>query len=148
MRALALNADTVLAQQQGIITCAFFFNPGPVRRVPIPNRYTAKAKLCFCKNNKRTIIITHTDTYLFPIGKSDTYLFPMWFFFRNHINELILEPNTLTDSRIGSTTENNGLVSPYICLTTDVRKTMSYKQYLYENHIRRCKIRALHAMMC
>ena len=35
----------------------FFFNPGPVWRVPIPNRYTAKAKLCFCKNNKRTIII-------------------------------------------------------------------------------------------
>jgi hypothetical protein len=34
----------------------FFFNPGPVRRVPIPNRYTAKAKLCFCKNNKRRII--------------------------------------------------------------------------------------------
>ena len=34
----------------------FFFNPGPVWRVPIPNRYTAKAKLCFCKNNKRTII--------------------------------------------------------------------------------------------
>jgi hypothetical protein len=28
-----------------------------VRRVPIPNRYTAKAKLCFCKNNKRRIII-------------------------------------------------------------------------------------------
>jgi hypothetical protein len=26
-------------------------------RVPIPNRYTAKAKLCFCKNNKRRIII-------------------------------------------------------------------------------------------
>jgi hypothetical protein len=25
--------------------------------IPIPNRYTAKAKLCFCKNNKRTIII-------------------------------------------------------------------------------------------
>jgi hypothetical protein len=37
--------------------CFFFFNPGPVWRVPIPNRYTAKAKLCFCKNNKRTIII-------------------------------------------------------------------------------------------
>jgi hypothetical protein len=36
----------------------FFFNPGPVWRVPIPNRYTAKAKLCFCKNNKRTIIRT------------------------------------------------------------------------------------------
>ena len=35
----------------------FFFNPGPVWRVPIPNRYTAKAKLCFCKNNKRTIIM-------------------------------------------------------------------------------------------
>jgi hypothetical protein len=34
----------------------FFFNPGPVRRVPIPNRYAAKAKLCFCKNNKRRII--------------------------------------------------------------------------------------------
>jgi hypothetical protein len=33
-----------------------FFNPGPVRRVQIPNRYTAKAKLCFCKNNKRRII--------------------------------------------------------------------------------------------
>ena len=45
----------------------FFFNPGPVRRVPIPNRYTAKAKLCFCKNNKRRIIIdlnhnTHDTT--------------------------------------------------------------------------------------
>ena len=26
-------------------------------RVPIPNRYTAKAKLCFCKNNKRRIIM-------------------------------------------------------------------------------------------
>jgi hypothetical protein len=37
--------------------CFFFFNPGPVWRVPIPNRYTAKAKLCFCKNNKRRIII-------------------------------------------------------------------------------------------
>ena len=36
----------------------FYFNPGPVWRVPIPNRYTAKAKLCFCKNNKRTIIMT------------------------------------------------------------------------------------------
>ena len=35
----------------------FFFNPSPVRRVPIPNRYTAKAKFCFCKNNKRMIII-------------------------------------------------------------------------------------------
>jgi hypothetical protein len=34
----------------------FFFNPGPVRRVPSPNRYTAEAKLCFCKNNKRMII--------------------------------------------------------------------------------------------
>jgi hypothetical protein len=34
----------------------FFFNPGPVWRVPIQNRYTAKAKLCFCKNNKRRII--------------------------------------------------------------------------------------------
>jgi hypothetical protein len=30
-----------------------------VWRVPIPNRYTAKAKLCFCKNNKRRIIILH-----------------------------------------------------------------------------------------
>ena len=34
-----------------------FFNPGPVRRVPNPNRYTAEAKLCFCKNNKRMIIM-------------------------------------------------------------------------------------------
>ena len=39
----------------------FFFNPGPVWRVPIPNRYTAKAKLCFCKNNKRTIIKIRTS---------------------------------------------------------------------------------------
>jgi len=36
----------------------FFLDPSPVRRVPIPNRYTAKAKLCFCKNNKRSIIIS------------------------------------------------------------------------------------------
>ena len=35
----------------------FFLDPSLVRRVPIPNRYTAKAKLCFCKNNKRSIII-------------------------------------------------------------------------------------------
>jgi hypothetical protein len=35
----------------------FFLDPSPVRRVPIPNRYTAKAKLCFCKNNKRSIIV-------------------------------------------------------------------------------------------
>jgi len=34
-----------------------FFNPGPERRVPSPNRYIAEAKLCFCKNNKRTIIM-------------------------------------------------------------------------------------------
>ena len=33
-----------------------FFNPGPERRVPSPNRYIADAKLCFCKNNKRMII--------------------------------------------------------------------------------------------
>ena len=39
------------------LMCFFFFNPGPVWRVPIPNRYTAKAQLCFCKNNKRRIII-------------------------------------------------------------------------------------------
>jgi transposase InsO family protein len=39
----------------------FFFNPGPVWRVPIPNRYTAKAKLCFCKNNKRTIITIQSN---------------------------------------------------------------------------------------
>jgi hypothetical protein len=32
-----------------------------VRRVPIPNRYTAKTKFCFCKNNKRKIILTETD---------------------------------------------------------------------------------------
>ncbi len=28
------------------------------RRVPSPNRYMAFARFCFCKNNKRTIIIT------------------------------------------------------------------------------------------
>ena len=33
------------------------FNPSPERRVPSPNRYMAFAKFCFCKNNKRTIII-------------------------------------------------------------------------------------------
>ncbi len=54
----------------------FFFNPGPVRRVPIPNRYTAKAKLCFCKNNKRRIIIAplvlaHTRKYA-PLAKGKT----------------------------------------------------------------------------
>ena len=41
--------------------CFFIFNPGPVWRVPIPNRYTAKAKLCFCKNNKRRIIMEAYD---------------------------------------------------------------------------------------
>jgi hypothetical protein len=33
------------------------FNPGPERRVPSPNRYIAVASFCFCKNNKRSIII-------------------------------------------------------------------------------------------
>ena len=33
------------------------FNPGPERRVSSPNRYTADAKFCFCKNNKSIIII-------------------------------------------------------------------------------------------
>ena len=28
-----------------------------------PNRYTAKAKFCFCKNNKRIIIIPPTNEY-------------------------------------------------------------------------------------
>ena len=42
----------------------FFFNPSPVRRVPIPNRYTAKAKFCFCKNNKRTIIMCQSSLVL------------------------------------------------------------------------------------
>jgi hypothetical protein len=45
---------------ESIITFAFLFNPSPVRRVQIPNRYTAKAKFCFCKNNKRRIIIMET----------------------------------------------------------------------------------------
>jgi hypothetical protein len=48
--------------------CFFFFNPGPVWRVPIPNRYTAKAKLCFCKNNKRRIIIIIIIYILLPPG--------------------------------------------------------------------------------
>ena len=34
------------------------FNPSPERRVPSPNRYMAFARFCFCKNNKRTIIIS------------------------------------------------------------------------------------------
>ena len=33
------------------------FNPSPERRVPSPNRYMAFARFCFCKNNKRTIIM-------------------------------------------------------------------------------------------
>jgi len=33
------------------------FNPSPERRVPSPNRYMSFARFCFCKNNKRTIII-------------------------------------------------------------------------------------------
>jgi len=33
------------------------FNSSPERRVPSPNRYMAVASFCFCKNNKRTIII-------------------------------------------------------------------------------------------
>ena len=33
------------------------FNPSPERRVPSPNRYMAFARFCFCKNNKRKIII-------------------------------------------------------------------------------------------
>jgi hypothetical protein len=32
-------------------------NPCPERRIPSPNRYIADAKFCFCKNNKRIIII-------------------------------------------------------------------------------------------
>ena len=40
---------------ESVIACAFFFNPGPERRVPSQNRYTSEAKLCFCKNNKRMI---------------------------------------------------------------------------------------------
>jgi hypothetical protein len=44
----------------------FFLDPSPVRRVPIPNRYTAKAKLCFCKNNKRRIITPTLETC--PVG--------------------------------------------------------------------------------
>ena len=45
--------------------CRICFNPGPERRVPIPNRYIAVASFCFCKNNKRTIIIrgTRTESY-------------------------------------------------------------------------------------
>jgi len=46
--------------------CFFFLNPGPVWRVPIPNRYTAKAKLCFCKNNKRRIIIVSGQSLGLP----------------------------------------------------------------------------------
>jgi len=38
-----------------------------------PNRYTAKAKFCFCKNNKRTIIIKADEFQkLFRIGYAFT----------------------------------------------------------------------------
>jgi hypothetical protein len=37
------------------------------RGVPIPNRYTSRAKFCFCKNNKRMIIIDGTsDSRVLP----------------------------------------------------------------------------------
>jgi hypothetical protein len=39
------------------------FNPCAERRVPSPNRYIADAKFCFCKNNKRIIIIIQ-DLYV------------------------------------------------------------------------------------
>jgi hypothetical protein len=40
------------------------FNPSPERRVPSPNRYMAFAKFCFCKNNKRTIIMYLKDVMM------------------------------------------------------------------------------------
>jgi hypothetical protein len=46
------------------------FNPGPERRVPIPNRYIADAKFCFCKNNKRIIIIQHGLTEIWEDNAS------------------------------------------------------------------------------
>jgi len=42
------------------------FNPGPERRVPSPNRYIADTKFCFCKNNKRIIIILDGRAGLTP----------------------------------------------------------------------------------
>jgi hypothetical protein len=41
------------------------FNPSPERRVPSPNRYMAFARFCFCKNNKRTIIICPNGSCFF-----------------------------------------------------------------------------------
>jgi hypothetical protein len=51
----------------------FYFNPGPVWRVPIPNRYTAKAKLCFCKNNKRRIIISERGPEILKAAIKDVF---------------------------------------------------------------------------
>jgi hypothetical protein len=47
------------------------FNPSPERRVPSPNRYMALAKFCFCKNNKRTIIINNPPA-LIPTSLTGT----------------------------------------------------------------------------
>jgi hypothetical protein len=49
------------------------FNPSPVRRVPSPNRYIAVTKFCFCKNNKRLIVVGRGDPRLtiFVRGPTD-----------------------------------------------------------------------------
>ena len=55
------------------------FNPSPERRVPSPNRYMAFVRFCFCKNNKRTIIID--TTWLFEGGRA------LLEFFARHLKE-------------------------------------------------------------
>jgi|LauGreDrversion2_3_1035106.scaffolds.fasta_scaffold351776_1 hypothetical protein len=45
-----------------------FFNPGPERRVPSPNRYIADAKLCLCKNNKRMMMTPSRESSVSAMG--------------------------------------------------------------------------------
>jgi hypothetical protein len=49
------------------------FNPGQERRVPSPNRYIVDAKFCFCKNNKRIIIIRKKREDI-KTGKRDEFV--------------------------------------------------------------------------
>jgi hypothetical protein len=50
------------------------FNPSPERRVPSPNRYMAFARFCFCKNNKRTIIIVSRFVVRVKVRKSAVFV--------------------------------------------------------------------------
>jgi hypothetical protein len=56
-----MNPPTASPQKVNGVSLAHAEARMSERRVPSPNRYRADAKFCFCKNNKRIIIITHAD---------------------------------------------------------------------------------------